>query len=183
MMSLPFPRKAHRHTLRRQSRPRAPHSESALQHHGSGNPIRPVESQHGRFWMETEKLKLAVLFQLEWRLKFIEGGLVAHLPSWGTALMVLERESERERERKILVTGLWNFWMIQRIQSICWFSIWDPSRGLCHYVLRRAMVSQKPKGIAEPHSWRLEVGELRSITGIECMIVPVSSKSHSMNVL
>ena len=123
--------------------------------------------------METEKLKLAVLFQLEWRLTFIEGGLVAHLPSWGTALMVLERE----RERNILVTGLWNFWMRQRIRSIRWFSIWDPSSGLCHYVLRRAMVSQKPKGIAEPHSWRLEVGELRSIIAIECMIVPCPPKA------
>lgn len=140
MMSLPFPRKAHRHTLRRQSRPRAPHSESALQHHGSGNPIRPVESQHGRFWMETEKLKLAVLFQLEWRLKFIEGGLVAHLPSWGTALMVLERESERERERFLLQgfeTSEWYNVFNQYVDfrseipvgdyvTMCWEGLWFP---------------------------------------------------------
>ena len=50
---LPFPPKKHRHTgkkwLNRRSRPRAPHSETALQLHGiSGNPSRPVEPQDGR---------------------------------------------------------------------------------------------------------------------------------------
>lgn len=91
------------------------------------------------------------------------------------------RKRERERERFLLQGFETSEWY--NVRSIRWFSIWDPSKGLYHYVLRRAMVSQKPKGIAEPHSWRLEVGELRSITAIECMIVPVSSKSHSMNVL